>query len=232
LRPVHYEFVDNQLGAATGWFEYYVVPYDASADEEGMPSHVVPADMGSGGGGAQPPRAIVEADVEFGAAPLVATFDAAASWDPDGVIVKYEWDADGDPTTWEYDSTPDTTLQWTYTTAGTKDQWVRVTDNDGLTATGHFKVAVSDPGGNLPPVAVVEGLPPEGEVPQLVTWDAGGSFDHDGSIVKYEWDMDGDQSTWEYDSGTTSTLEITYNTGGAKTQYVRVTDDGGLTCHR
>ena len=228
-RPVHYTFVDDQLGPATGWYEYYVVPYDASADEEGMPSNPVPADMGSGGGGSQPPQAIVTPDVDHGEFPLTVTFDAAASWDLDGVIVKYEWDMDGDLSGWEYDSTPATTLQMTYNTADTHHQWVRVTDNDGLTAVALAKVSVGATSGNLPPVAIVEGMPPEGEVPLQVTWDAGASFDHDGTIAKCEWDMDGDPTGFEWDSGTTPTLDITYNTGGEHKQYVRVTDDGGLT---
>ena len=228
-RPVQYGFLDDQLGAATGWYEYYVVAYDAVDNAEGAQSMPVGASLDDGGGGSMPPLAILTSDVELGEVPQVVNYDAAASWDPDGEIVKCEWDMDGDQTTWEYDSTPDTTLQITYNSAGTKHQWVRVTDNDGHTATALAKVSVSDPGGNLPPIAQVEGNPPEGEVPLDVTWDAGMSFDHDGTITKYEWDMDQDPTTWEYDSGTTPTLDITYNTGGEHRQYVRVTDDGGLT---
>jgi len=230
LRPVHYEFLDEQLGAASGVYEYYVVPYDASADEEGTPSNPVPADMGNGGGGSLAPHAILMPDTDHGEFPLTVSFDAGASWDQDGVIVKYEWDMDGDLSGWEVDSGTNPVMSGiTYNTAGTKDQWVRVTDNDGLTATAHAKVAVGAAGGNLPPVAMVFPTPPEGEVPQQVTWNASESFDHDGTIAKYEWDMDGDPTSWEYDSGTTATMEITYNTGGPHTQYVRVTDDGGMT---
>jgi len=228
-RPVQYGFLDDQLGAATGWYEYYVVAYDAVDNAEGAQSMPVGASLDDGGGGSMPPLAILTSDVELGEVPQVVNYDAAASWDPDGEIVKCEWDMDGDQTTWEYDSTPDTTLQITYNSAGTKHQWVRVTDNDGHTATALAKVSVGDPGGNLPPVARVEGNPPEGEVPLDVTWDAGMSFDHDGSIARYEWDMDQDPTTWEYDSGATPTLDMTYNTGGEHRQYVRVTDDGGLT---
>jgi PKD repeat protein len=154
------------------------------------------------------------------------TLDGSRSSD-DGSIAKYEWDLNGDNTFETTTTVPTTTT--VFATTGAKRVGLRVTDNDGLTATAHVKVAVGTAGGNLPPVAQVAGSPPEGEIPLLVTWDASGSFDFDGTIAKYEWDMDQDPTGFEWDSGTTPTMEITYYTGGPHTQYVRVTDDGGLT---
>jgi len=84
-------------------------------------------------------------------------------------------------------------------------------------------------GGTASPVAVLDPDPPQGAAPFSMTWHADGSYDPDGTIAKYEWDMDGDQSTWEYDSGTDPTLQLTYNAAGTFEQWVRVTDNDGRT---
>jgi PKD repeat protein len=55
------------------------------------------------------------------------TFDASASYDPDGTIVSYEWDfGDGKSGVGE-------SANHTYTTAGTYTVTLTVTDNNGLT---------------------------------------------------------------------------------------------------
>ena len=59
-----------------------------------------------------------------------------------------------------------------------------------------------------------------------VTFDASGSRDEDGSITRYEWDLDGDGS-YERDSGTTAVVSHTYDGPGAVTVTVRVHDDDG-----
>ena len=64
---------------------------------------------------------------------------------------------------------------------------------------------------------------------QTVTFDASGSSDPDGSITKYEWDLDGN-GTYETDTGTSPTVDhdatpprATYNVG------LRVTDSDAAT---
>jgi hypothetical protein len=59
-----------------------------------------------------------------------------------------------------------------------------------------------------------------------VTFDASASRDADGSITKYEWDLDGDGS-YERDSGTEPVVTRSYDRPGAVTVTVRVHDDDG-----
>ncbi len=87
-----------------------------------------------------------------GYAPLTVTFDAGASTDPDGTIVKYEWDWDGNGT-YDYDSGAEAIVQHTYEEAlpPIDDDYppyraeVRVTDNGGRSEVKSAQVAVFPP---------------------------------------------------------------------------------------
>jgi len=61
-----------------------------------------------------------------------------------------------------------------------------------------------------------------------VSFDASGSSDPDGSIVKYQWDLDGNGS-FETDSGTTATAKASYVQEGNVTVMVRVRDSEAAT---
>ncbi len=78
------------------------------------------------------------------------------------------------------------------------------------------------------PVADIQADVTSGEVPLLVTLDASGSTDADGSIVKYEWDTDG-SGNFAADTGAVPTTMSSYATGGVFNVTVRVTDNDGLT---
>ena len=77
------------------------------------------------------------------------------------------------------------------------------------------------------PMAALTGDPLYGPLPLTVNLDASGSSD-DGSIVKYEWDFDGD-GTYDQDTGATPTVQHIYNTEGYIQTVVRVTDNSGLS---
>jgi PKD repeat protein len=64
---------------------------------------------------------------------VAVTFDARASVDPDGKVVKYEWDFDGDGV-FEI-STEKPTAQYTFTKTGEYKVALRVTDDKGAIAT-------------------------------------------------------------------------------------------------
>ncbi len=69
------------------------------------------------------------------------TFDASASYDPDGEIVAYEWDfGDGNVT-----SMTEKIINHSYTTAGNYNVNLTVTDNDELTNSTKEVVKISEP---------------------------------------------------------------------------------------
>ncbi|MEZ5338272.1 MAG: PKD domain-containing protein [bacterium] len=175
-----------------------------------------------------PPVAAISASPLSGALPLTVNFDASASTDSDGTIVSYEWDFDGDGI-WDENSGTSPTTSFEYTVGGSFDAAVRVTDNDGATDVAHL----SDGGGTgidaqEPPLADITATPNSGPAPLVVSFDASGSSDPDGSITLYEWDLDFNGS-FETSTGSTPNTGSTYIAPGVKTISVRVTDDDGLT---
>ncbi|MBN2082940.1 PKD domain-containing protein [bacterium] len=106
--------------------------------------------------------------------------------------------------------------------------WVRPTD--GTTEGTPSSRAEVPMAGNTPPVAAITAAPDFGDAPLNVSFDAGGSYDPDGSIVKYEWEWTGFAPGWEWtDTGTTPTFDHTFDTPGTYNMVVRVTDDLGAT---
>ena len=91
--------------------------------------------------GNDPPVAALSADPTSGDAPLNVDFDASASNDPDGTIVRYEFDFDEGAGWEDYGSTA--TAQHTYNTAGTYNPTVRVTDDGGQTDNTSTALSVS-----------------------------------------------------------------------------------------
>ena len=75
---------------------------------------------------------------------------------------------------------------------------LRVTDNGGATDVTVRTLTVI---GNLPPTASFTATPNPAIVGQTVTFNGIGSSDPDGTIAKYEWDLDGN-GTYETNSGT------------------------------
>ena len=132
------------------------------------------------------------------------TLDGAGSTDPDGTIAKYEWDLDGNGT-YETDTgtTPTTTHQPTRPRAA--DVGLRVTDNGGATATT-TRTVTSRTG---PDRLLHRHAQPGHDRHQPVSFDASASSDPDGTIAKYEWDLDGNGS-YETNTGTTPTTTTTY----------------------
>ncbi len=81
---------------------------------------------------------------------------------------------------------------------------------------------------NDPPLADLQAESEQGDAPFMVNFDASGSTDADGSIVKYEWDALGD-GTFEADTGATPTFSTTFASPTVVNAVVRITDDDGAT---
>lgn len=81
---------------------------------------------------------------------------------------------------------------------------------------------------NLAPTASFFASPGTVATGSPVAFSASGSSDPDGSVVRYEWDLDGD-GVHETDTGAQPMTTRSYSTAGTKTVGLRVTDDQGLT---
>lgn len=148
--------------------------------------------------------------------------DGSGSYDTGGAIVQYEWDVDSDGV-YDY-SAADPTVWHTYAAAFDDQVTLRVTDNDGLTAMDTASIVILP--APVEPVAEAGG-PYEGTIGRTVLFSAVGSYDSDGTIVLYEWDMDGD-SIYDY-AVADPTVTHTYSAAFDGQVTLRVTDDDGLT---
>jgi PKD repeat protein len=141
------------------------------------------------------------------------SFDATASYDPDGAIASYDWDfGDGNLST-------GVAPTHAYATGGTYTVTLTVTDNASATDAATRGVSV-----NLAPVAAFTMTPPPPVNPgTLLTFNASASSDPDSAIASYTWDFgDGNPG-----SGVSPTHS--YASGGTYVVSLTVVDDLGLS---
>jgi len=126
--------------------------------------------------------------------------------DFDGEIVNYEWDFDGDGLyDWESTLTGETTR--VYTKKGTYHAGLRVTDNDGRTATDIRVITVREPGSNPPTIHL-------SSPSNIATIDS--------TTLTISWngnDIDGDHLTYDIYLGTIPTPGTMIATGQADEHY-------------
>ncbi len=151
------------------------------------------------------------------------SFSAAASSDPDGTIAKYEWDLDGSGS-YETDTGTTASASLSYATPGVRTVGLRVTDNNGGSATATQSVTIQ----NRAPSASFTATPNPVPTGTAVTFNAAASSDPDGTIAKYEWDLDGNGS-YETNTGTTANTSRTYTSAGEVKVGLRITDNSGAT---
>jgi large repetitive protein len=150
------------------------------------------------------------------------------SYDSDGYIVKEEWDFNNDGT-FELSYTHlGYTIAKSFASPGNYTVNLRVTDDDGATATVSKVIMVSSaplPPVNIPPVANFIYTPSKNiTVNQSVTFTST-SYDTDGYIVKEEWDLNNDgQFSWVGFS-----VIKTFTAPGTYTITLRVTDNDGAS---
>ena len=177
--------------------------------------------------------AVITATPEGGALPLKVKLSAANSADPDGEIMLYEWDLDGDG---EYEIRGDSELlqERTFTLQGDFPIRLRVTGRNSDVGLAEKIIKVTLPDGNLrAEINALEGM--EGVAPFKVTFDGQQSFVQLGTIVKYEWFIEGEpksvvgrtiQRTF-YDPGEYQVSLVVENDLGEKhkmTEVVKVLD--------
>jgi subtilisin-like proprotein convertase family protein len=152
-----------------------------------------------------------------------ATLDGSGSNDnPDGgAIASYEWETDGDD---DFDDYTGAQPSVYFATPGSHTIKLRVTDGDGAqrTATTTLNVIAT-----TPPSPTFLATPNPVVAGQPVSFDAGGSTD-DGTIVRYEWDLDGNGS-YETDGGASPLVTRSFPNATVMSIGVRATDDDGRT---
>ena len=159
-----------------------------------------------------------------GGVPLGVSLNGSGS-DPDGAIVRYEWDYDGDGVyDWFSDSTGNAYFK--YPAVGTYEATIRVTDNDGLTATAMKTITVAERAD--PPTASASADQVDGIAPLTVNFTGTGNDPDDATITLYEWDFEGD-GTFDYSSENTGEAAYTYTSPGLYNATFRVTDADNLT---
>ncbi|MFF5204391.1 S8 family serine peptidase [Streptosporangium sp. NPDC000396] len=165
-----------------------------------------------GTGGNQPPTAsFTESCTQ-----LACNFNGSASSDPDGTIASYAWDfGDGSTGT-------GATASHTYGAAGVYTVRLTVTDDKGATGSTSKQVTVGT-STNQPPRANFTQTCTRVLFWRYCNFNGSASSDPDGTIASYAWEF-GDGTT-----GTGATIVHFYNTAGAKTVKLTVTDDKGAT---
>ncbi|MFC1858655.1 PKD domain-containing protein [Thermodesulfobacteriota bacterium] len=158
-----------------------------------------------------------------GNAPLDVSFNGQVNGlAPGRRITIYEWDFNGDGTyDWSHSSSLETTHR--YYTGATYTATLRVTDDLGNMAFASASVGVN----KVTPTAHNNATPYSGVVPFTIRLDGYGS-DVDGSIVRFEWDYDGD-GVYDWFSDTTANTSFTYTSAGTYEATLQVTDNDGLT---
>jgi YD repeat-containing protein len=150
-------------------------------------------------------------------------FDASATTGSNGVAVnRYEWDLDGDGT-FETDTGADPHASHTYAVPGAVTVRLRATDTAGDQSIAERTVTIR----NRPPAASFTLSAARTPTGQPVFLDGGASFDPDGRVVNYVWDLDGN-GTFETDTGSNATVATAaFNTAATVILRLRVTDDRG-----
>ncbi len=143
--------------------------------------------------------------------------DATSSYDADGTISSYQWSFGGGVTE------TGIVVYKQFTAAGFYTVTLTVTDNRGVTNSVSQQVQVGT--SFQSPVAAFTYAPASPSVGLPVTLDATSSYDPGGSIVSYQWDLNGDGA---YDlSGPVG--QVRYLSAGLAVVRLTVIDNRGLS---
>ncbi|MCK4579919.1 MAG: PKD domain-containing protein, partial [Dehalococcoidia bacterium] len=145
----------------------------------------------------------------------MVTFGAGGSSDPDGHIVMFEWDFNNDGVT---DATG-STVTYSFGIVGARPVTLKVTDDDGASSYTTKVVPVQA----TAPTAVFTFTPLDPNTGQVVSFDASGSADPDGTIILYEWDFNNDGVT----DATGMAVTHSFPTAGVYPVTLVVTDNDG-----
>jgi len=185
-----------------------------------------------------PPIAVIKMSGQAGN----LSFSGQDSYDPNGNVIKYTW-------TFETGVTKDgPTVSYQYSKEGTYFVSLKVLDDEGLdgTTTVAININYSAPPtvieknyGNTTVVNQVKGnIAPTINGASFTAYNGttdkgrvdfkGWGSDKDGTIVKCEWDFNGD-GVWDYNHGATGNTTYTYTKPAFYVAIFRVTDNNGTS---
>ncbi|MFC1859490.1 PKD domain-containing protein, partial [Thermodesulfobacteriota bacterium] len=169
------------------------------------------------------PFADASADSLSGTSPLTVNFTGTGT-DQQGTIAEYHWNFGEEGTGAENSYTSPTTgnTSHTYSVPGIYPAQFTVTDNDGHTDSHTVLIRVY---GN--PVVTARSDISDGFSP-LEVFFSGTATDLDGSIVKYEWDFDGD-GTYDWFSENHANARHVYDASAVYNAVLRATDNDGYS---
>lgn len=167
------------------------------------------------------PVALLTADRAVPTAGETVTYRATGSFDPDpdGFIREYRWDLDGNGT-FERSTGTGQFVALSFPTPGPTKIALRVIDRFSAFTDQPLFIRV-----NRRPTAVISATPNPAVVNQPVALSGAASTD-DRTIVKYEWDLNGD-GTYETNSATSPATSTMFSTLGQVRVGLQVTDDDG-----
>lgn len=177
--------------------------------------------------GPLPPVAIAEANKVEAYPGEVITFDASDSYDPEGyALEEYLWDFNNDQ---DYTDDEGEIVDHFFGSVGLKYVDVKVIDVDDMEDVLDVKITVNIiPSPNLPPVAMSSANIHDIPVGGSVIFSSDGSYDPDGEIVAYEWDLDGDGDYGDPAKGEDQpNPTFKYNFEGQYFVWLMVQDDDG-----
>lgn len=134
----------------------------------------------------------ISANPLSGQAPLAVNLSARNSRDPDGAIVLYEWDLDGD-NSYEIRGKEKADVSTVFNTIGEHIVRLRVTGRNNDFATSEVEIAVNAPDEKIRAQITSKDSSFKGLAPLEITLDGAQSFTKEGRIVKYEWQVEGEE---------------------------------------
>ena len=167
------------------------------------------------------PIALLTADRAVPTAGETVTYRATGSFDPNpgGFIREYLWDLDGNGT-FERSTGTVQFVSMVFPTAGQKKIALRVINRDFVFTDQPLLIRV-----NRRPTAVISATPNPAVVNQTVALSGAASTD-DRTIVKYEWDLNGD-GTYETNTAASPSSSTMFAALGQVKVGLQVTDDDG-----
>lgn len=157
----------------------------------------------------------------------VLTLDGSGSSTVNATIVEYQWDIDYDSTGFVPEVIAGVPMsQYAYTAEGDYSVMLRVLDDAGRSATAGTTASIGV--APLAPVASIGG-PYVGSVGEPLRLDGSASFDPDGFLTEYRWDLGFDTCILVFPSPCDGPLiELTPSQSGTYNVCLRVVDNDGL----